>query len=363
MVDLILKPSVRCNFRCTFCSSTHISDDHDEIVELEDFERFVVRYPHMRTVILNGGDPLMMRPEYYWKMIEILDKHGCEARLSFTTNLWAFYKKPEMWTELFLHPRVGVGTSFQYGDARLKGDLTPFTEAEFWACSDMMLDKIGYRPSFIAVIDKSNEHTVLQTVELAKKMGVVCKVNYAMASGPEVQFKGVVMGNYNSMFTQADMYRHYLEIYKAGLADWEHNTQQMIRRLKLQNTMCPLNRTCDQGIRSLQPGNTYYSCGSFGDDGLYPIDFDREMSGEFFTPLRDQPELQSMKDACFTCPMFQICNGCRKTVHDTKRLGLTEHHCRTMKSLAPDIIRLNGMEDILEPTPYVDESLPLIARG
>jgi len=362
-IDLIIKPTVRCNFKCTFCSSTHISEDDNAIVELEDFERFIVRFPDTRTVIVNGGDPLMMKPQYYWDMIKILDKHNCPARISFTTNLWAFYKKPEMWVDLFRHERMGVGTSFQYGDARLKGDLTPFSEEEFWACSDLMLELVGYRPSFIAVIDKSNEDTILKTVELAKKMGVVAKINHAVASGEPVVFKGVTIGNANSMFTQADIYRHYVEIAKAGLAEWEHNTTSMMRRLRIQNTVCPLNRSCDEGIRSLQPGNSYYSCGAFGDDGEYPIDFEREMAGEFFTPLQNAPDIQAMKDACYACPMFQICNGCRKTVRDTKRLGLTEHHCRTMKELAPEIIRLNGMEDFLEPTPYEDESLPLIFKG
>lgn len=362
-MDLILKPTVRCNFRCTFCSSTHLSDDHDATVDLAVFERFVIRYPNLRTVILNGGDPLMMRPEYYWAMIDILDKHNSRSTLSFTTNIWAFYKKPEMWTELFKHPRVGVGTSFQYGNGRLKGDLTPFTEEEFWACSDLMLERVGYRPNFITVITRENEDTVLKTVELAKRMNVICKINYAIASGPEVQYKGVTMGNHNSMFTQAEMYRHYLEIEKAGLAEWEHNTQQMMRRLQIQNTICPLSRNCDENIRVIQPEGGYYSCGGFGDDMAYPIDFEKEMAGPVATPLRNEPELQSMKESCFSCPMFQICNGCRKTIHDTKRLGLVEYHCRTMKDLAPEIIRLNGLQELLEPTPYVDESLPLIARG
>ena len=37
----------------------------------------------------------------------------------------------------------------------------------------------------------------------------------------------------------------------------------------------------------LQPDGDYYSCGAFGDDKDKPIDFEREMQGEFFTPLQD----------------------------------------------------------------------------
>ena len=50
---------------------------------------------------------------------------------------------------------------------------------------------------------------------------------------------------------------------------------------------------------------------------IKPIDFEREMQGEFFTPLQDSLELTTMKKGCYGCPMFSICNGCRK---DNKRL-------------------------------------------
>lgn len=340
-----------------------LSEQSDDILELADIEAFLVRYPYTNTIIVNGGDPMMMPPKYYFDIIEILDRLGCEATLSLTTNLWPFYKKPEMWTELLRHPRVGVATSFQYGNGRLKGDLTPFTEEEFIAVSDLMLERVGYRPDFIAVIDKSNEHTVLDTVRLAQRLGVEAKINHAVASGPEVQKRGVTIGNENNFFTQADIYAHYVQIHEAGLGEWEYNTKQMAKRLAEANTTCPLSRGCDHGIRNLQPGGGYYSCGAFGDDQKYPIDFAREMAGEFFTPLSEAPELHSMKEACFSCPMFSICNGCRKTINDTKRFGLTEYHCKKMKELAPKIIEINGMTGLLEPTPYEDESVPLIYRG
>jgi sulfatase maturation enzyme AslB (radical SAM superfamily) len=362
-VDVILKPTALCNFKCTFCSSTYLSEDNKEVVDLSQLERFIARFPETRTIIVNGGDPLMMPPEYYWDMIAMLDRLGSNASISFTSNLWPFYVKPEKWQDLFRHERLGVTTSFQYGDKRLKGDGTPLTEEEFVAVSDLFLERVGYRPDFIAVIDKDNAHTVLDTVRLAQRLGVEAKVNYAVASGPVVVKKGIAMGNAETMYTQADMYKAYIEIYDAGLMQWEFNTKQMVKRIKTQNTICPLSRDCDSGIRSLQPNNGYFSCGAFGDDLKYPIDFEKEMAGEFFTPLRDQEELWSMKESCNACPMFLICNGCRKTVADTKRLGLAEHHCKTMKSIAPRLIELNGMQDYLTPTPYVDESVQIIARG
>jgi len=79
------------------------------------------------------------------------------------------------------------------------------------------------------------------------------------------------------------------------------------------------------------------------------------MQGEFFTPLSDDMHLTMMKQSCLTCPMFQICNGCRKTIKDYKEHGLVEQHCRKMKKIAPDILKINRINK--EVTPYVDESI------
>jgi hypothetical protein len=54
--------------------------------------------------------------------------------------------------------------------------------------------------------------------------------------------------------------------------------------------------------------------------------------------------------------MFQICNGCKKTIKDLKVHGLVEKHCAKMKTLAPLIIESNNMTDMLEITPYLNEN-------
>ena len=342
-MDLIVKPTELCNFKCSFCSSSKITfEDNTATLDLNKIFKFLKRFPDTQTIIVNGGDPLMMKPNYYWKIIEYLDKHNLPATISLTTNLYPFLMKPMKWKELFNHPRIGVATSFQYGGGRLKGDYSEFTEEDFWKCSDAMLEHVGYRPSFIAVIVEDNEDTHIKTVKLAKKMDVVCKVNYAMASGSQ-----------SAPYQLSKIYERYIQIWKAGLSDWEHNTQQMMVRLRGESTICPQTRTCDSGIRTLQPEGDYYSCGAFGDDLDKAIDFDYEMSGGFSTPLATDLSLMSLKNACYTCPMFEICNGCKKTIKDLKQHNMVEDHCKHMKTLALDIIKANDIK--LEPTPYIRE--------
>lgn len=329
-MELIVKPTELCNFKCTFCSSTNITEDKAQVLDLERIHDFLRRFPATNTIIVNGGDPLMVKPEYYWQLIEFLDKHNLPANISFTTNLWAFYKKPDMWTELFKHPRIGITTSFNYGDTRRITETRVFTEEDFWQVSDLFLERVGYRPDFISVITDENEDTAIDNVRLAREMGVECKLNYAMASGDQ-----------GTPYQLSKIYRMYIEVYKLGLWHWEYNTKQMMQRLTGKATSCPQNRRCDEGIRCLQPSGDYYSCGSLGDDREYAISYEEEMAGGFFTPLQRAPELASLKDECFACPMFEICNGCRKTVSDMKRAGIVEDHCSLMKTIASEIEQIN----------------------
>lgn len=357
-MDLIVKPTEACNFKCTFCSSTKIAAHNATKLDLNKIYQFLERFPETQTIIVNGGDPLMMSPDYYWKLIDHLETNNLPANISFTSNLWPFYKNPKKWADLFRHSRMGIATSFNYGPGRVKGDLSLFTEDDLWKVSDAMLEHVGYRPDFISVITDENEHLAIDNVLLAKRMsdnlppsvnedgvktGVECKLNYAMASGKIIEVNGHKMGMEGNPYQLSKIYEIYVKIAQMGLTEWEFNTKQMSKRLVGNATICPQNRTCDEGIRVLQPDGDYYTCGAFGDDQDMAISFEDEMAGQFFTPLQDNFELDSLKQECYACPMFAICNGCRKTVKDMKAADIVEPHCKLMKSLASDIMKINGL--------------------
>lgn len=352
-MDLIIKPTEKCNFLCTFCSSTKIAKERGDYLDVGQVTRFLAQFPTTRTIIVNGGDPLMMPPRYYHDILDYIEEKGLPTILSFTSNLWGFKENPERWASLFNRKQVGVITSFQYGGGRLKGDGTELIEEDYREIHALFLKHCGYGLDFISVIGPSNVDRAIDNVLLAKELGVDCKLNYVMASGEPVVRKGVVMGHRHDHFLLADIYEIYVEIVKRGLAQWEYNSRQMLMSMRNEPTTCPLNRRCDEGIRTLQPSGDYYSCGAFGDDKEYPIDFDSEMEGMRYRSLL-QPELDSLKVSCYGCPMFSICNGCKKTIAEMKRLGIVEKHCVKMKTLAPEIIALSGVDR--EVTPYVDES-------
>jgi len=345
-MDLIIKPTEACNFKCTFCSSTDIAPSKAINLDLKKIYAFLERYPDTRTIIVNGGDPLIMAPEYYFELLSYIRKRNLPTTLSLTTNLWDFYKNPDKWTELFKHKKVGISTSFNYGDTRRITKNKIFSEDIFWNVSNLFLEKVGYRPSFISVINDDNAYNAIDNVYLAKKMDVECKLNYAMASG--IQSKPFVLSK---------IYEIYVQIYKAGLTPWEFNTKQMLKRMVKAPTICPQNRTCDSNIRCLQPAGDYYSCGAFGDDKEYSINFEEEviLGEETKKPLADSSDIFSLKSECLSCPMFEICNGCKKTIKDLQVHQLVEDHCVRMKRIAPDIVELQehtyeSLQKIKDPT-------------
>lgn len=288
--------------------------------------RFLRRFPRTERIIVNGGDPLMVNPSYYEQIINDIREHQLPTTLELCTNLWDWYIHPNKWDNLFRQEEVNIGTSFDYF-GRMITPTARLTEEKFIKMMETFKESFGYTPSFVSVLSKESKEHTLKLVRLAKLLGVECKINPLLSSGRS-----------EDSFTIGDAYNTYLDIYEAGLTNYEMNTKQMIDQLKVpesKNLTCPQNRRCDEGIRNLQPekdGYEYGSCGAFGDDRLYGIPFEEEMNGNFFKPLQRSKELQYQKEECFSCSNFNICNGCYKIVHDLKSADYVEQSCKRMKS-------------------------------
>lgn len=332
-MDLIIKPTERCNFKCTFCSSTKIADKKSDELPLEKVYEFIEFYKdNLRTIIVNGGDPLMMSPRYYFNILEKIEevatknKYTPSTILAFTSNLWDFYKNPGKWVELFNHPLVSVTTSFQLDDTRRISDKQIYTKELFLEVYNLYKKLVpGKDLSFISVITYKNLHTCMDLVKLAKELGTTVKLNYVNSTGRSL----------NNYFLLGDMYQVYIDIKKAGLEDYEFNTKNQFRSLK-EFRICPLSRNCDLGIRCLQPNGDLYSCGSFGDLRIHKLNNIKDT-----TRLLDKdPSLLMMHPKCATCKLFDFCNGCYHTIHNIKRLNLQDAHCESMKRVEHDIFNV-----------------------
>jgi MoaA/NifB/PqqE/SkfB family radical SAM enzyme len=311
-IDLVIKPTLRCNFHCTFCSSPNSFNEED--VSFDRILQFI-KENEIGMIVVNGGDPLMMPVSFYEDLIRVVEEKNDTSYINLASNLLGFKQNPNKWMPIVMHPRIRLITAFQYGEARQIKSGVPYTEEMFVEMHNFYFEKTGQKLDFISVIDEDNELKALDHVLLAKRLGVKCRLNPLFKSG---------RSGHQYPLHRAMMI--YLAIYALNLMDYEKNTKLIFDRINGLNTSCPFNRKCFEGIRCIQPDDTYF-CPAFADDRLHFIS--------------SQPFVYGMlKDECSTCSLFEICNGCYKRIEDTIKGGLVNSHCNGMKRLEPYILRM-----------------------
>jgi len=330
-MDLVIKPTERCNFNCEFCSTPPKAETND--LPVEKVKQFLDRYPDTRTIIVNGGEPLMMEPEYYEEIMNYIDEKKMDTTLCIMSNLALYRQNKEKWTPLFTRPNVSIGTSFQYGNGRKDKDGVYSDDSHQYISTDIW-QLTGRMPMFISVISEENEDTAINNVKLAARMNTTCKLNPAMASGRQ-----------KKPYPLYKMYRIYLKLIELGLDKHETNSA-MLKDFKNGTSHCSLpyeRQMCDKGIRCLGPRGEYHSCPAIADDHYYDkkadmktyeINFNDDMDAKPQLPLASI-ELLSLKTECFSCSLYKLCNNCSKYVKDSKKIGseFIEKHCKGMKEI------------------------------
>jgi len=304
-MELIIKPTSRCNFNCNFCSAGLLKIKTITKVPSELKQVLFTIKPD--NLIITGGDPLMMSPSYYEELLTLGDWN-----ISFTTNLKDFYLNPSKWTNLFKNNRIGICTSFQYGTGRLWDKNTPYTEAKFIEVMTLFKEKVGYVPSFISVITNENEEKALDHVYLAKKLNTKCKLNPLSAMGKSKDF-----------YPRYKMVDIWLKIKELGLEEYLDSQIQFYEGGCGFNT----NLLCESTIRVFWLDNNnaiqYSNCEDCANEGFrIPLDTDRVPPIENNIPIDEV-----INDKCLYCELFKFCNACKMNRNTNK---LTLNHCEEM---------------------------------
>ena len=327
-IDLIIKPTQVCNFACEFCSSNNISKNN-KILPLDFLCDYILKN-NVGRIIVNGGDPLMVSPLYYFSILDFIEKHKLRTNLSLTSNLWDFYINPDKWIKLFKHPRVGVCTSFQYGNERKLKDGTIYTEDMFIKVFNKFKELIGYNLMFISVVNKNNELLAIDHIRLAKNLDTECKLNPALASGKS-----------SEPYPLYKMYNIYLDIIDKGLAKWEFNSKEIVKLNNGQKTICPYNRECYKHIRCISPDMNIHTCGAFNDEHYNNLANNKktyELSS--FNKTEILKDYFYIKRQCLSCDLFKFCNSCYKRIADIKNFNMEEEHCVNMKKIESKLCKL-----------------------
>ena len=308
-MDLVIKPTNKCNFACTFCARG--DPDRQKDMSLQNIYDFVDKYDYIHTIIFNGGDPLMMSPEYYFSIIDYVTKKHKDCFFSFTSNMWDFYKHPEKWYNLISQKNVGFITSFQLDNSRRLRDGTMFSIELFDKVQQTFFKYFNRHLDFISVLNDHNKDKYLVLIEIAKKYNCKCKLNTECESG---------FGKY---FPDYEMFKIYLDLIKRGLDKYEHNCQLFKQII---NKNYPFCVGCKQGIRCIGPDLNIHNCPSLNDDqDKFDIN-NSDWSSKY----------KFLKSECLSCEWFELCNGCCKKVFDAKNNNVIETHCKEIKQMLKD---------------------------
>ena len=338
-MQLIVKVTGRCNFKCSFCSANLLGKHVD--LPLSKLISFVTQYQDKVTsIVFEGGDPLCVDPEYYSQFFKWKDSNPTlsKTQVSITTNLWDFYKHPDKWIELFNRNDVEVGTSFQYGDGRRLSASKIYTEDVFIDVYNKFVSMFNKHLGFIAVINNDNEHTIEQTALLAKRLDTVCKINPQFYSGRS-----------SSFYRWDQMMLNYALLFEKQLDQYEINCQ-MIRSIisgQPSDVGCPFHsRSCVNDFRTINPSGEIESCcivqnatTNIKDKDSSIVRFYRNSNIQQFKPHRDIADIK-----CLTCGCFRWCNNCRIKILEYKHYHDCAY-CRNIQTAINKITKLVMMEE------------------
>lgn len=287
-MHLIIKATLDCNFSCTFCSAGLLKSLHKPTrVDDRIKERISVLEPDSITVA--GGDPLMVEPSYYEDLLSCI-----KCPIGLVSNLKDFYLNPDKWVPTLSNPRIGVTTSFQYGNARKWDRNTVYTEDKFIEVMNLFKDKIGYMPSFIAVISEENEARALDHLLLAKRLGTKCRLNGQNA-----------VGKSSTYYPRYKMIDIWANIFEQGLQDY----CMEIEPFKQGNCAFDSQYLCQSTIRSCWVNShnefVYGNCEDLTCQGIRLQDPKEEKP----EPKRALPK-KFINENCKLCELCALCNSC-----------------------------------------------------
>lgn len=316
-MDLILKPTSLCNFKCKFCSTAELKIKHSPKNVPNEIKE-IIKTLNPNLIIVTGGEPLCCDPEYYEEILNIF-----KGRLCFTSNLKDFYLHPDKWKSLFCNERFYLGTSFNYGNTRMWDDNTVYTEKMFRDVCSLYKEYTGENPPFIAVIDESNEDRYIDHVLLAKELETYCRLNNALK-----------VGRQGKHYPRYKIFKMWIDIINKGLGRFEQNCFERTEG------RCPMNTNfyCESCIRSVYMGTDgkihYSNC----EDKLNR-NKNLEIPIEIVSPKPKQSTLDykdTITKKCIYCELLNICNACSTNRNAAKQ---DFNYCSEMSKIKYDIIK------------------------
>ena len=302
---LIIKPTTKCNFDCTFCSAK-LLDIPFQLTFPKVLKKYILDYKP-NDIIITGGEPLINTKEYFEELINTMEQIDSNYNISLTSNMVLWYKNPERYDYLFNNPHIGIITSFQYGSDRKDENI--YTEERFIDLYNKFYDRYKIKLNFIYVINENNEKYIEDACKLARKLGCKIKLNQQLPLG---------ISNY--YYPRYKLLENHINMIKLGYSD----VLDSLTSIKLFRCPFPsISTNCKYGrVVYVDKNNDLHieEC----EDILSSKD-NIEIKKDFLFPK------------CMFCKMCRLCNSCSINRYYTKD---KETQCKWMNDHFEDLNNL-----------------------
>lgn len=336
LLTVIARPTLNCNATCDYCSAAICSKRK---WTLDDFKRVIdqiclsERY-RLRKInwIWHGGEPMLMKPDFYLQSYEYIRQKGYDVIFSMQTNLLLYSEK---WHEVIETVLGGViGTSYDYGRTRnIHGNSDIYHKVFMKRFAQLHDD--GFLTGVVTVLTDDNIDQAYQLYDLSRAYesyygyGFDIKYNYVYTEGraKDTGIQTLDKAKYKS-FLLSLVDRIYEDNPTFNISPINH----FIKNMKDKGLAgCPFKSNCASGVLSVDEDGHVYTCSSFANTQdrnyqygnifnhtLYCDDGNQTLHHEinFFDRIHTSTAYQAMHKRkvrlnidCIKCPHLNECQG------------------------------------------------------
>lgn len=320
-MDIIINPTNKCDFNCTFCKNSELKD---ETLTAEDTIKLLKPYiKDMDKIIFSGGEPLMMKPEYYESIFNFLNKSKKRLiKVIFYTNLHPWLADPTIWDDIFNRENVKVITGFQFGPNRRLLDGKVYIPVIFKSVMNKFNYSYRYSPNFVSVVDTENQMNIIKTARLARELRCRCRLDKIMTLGRAKTIK---------YFPWYRLLILYNKIIDEKLDNYVINIDYIKDYFNNRNTECPVDRKCYHNIRVINNDKRIFSCPNLVSNKKFnKYEMIDEDECDLFAKDNEFIHIQ-----CMGCKYYKFCNSCRSIIEEVKKFKDEENYCKQMKKIIP----------------------------
>lgn len=337
-VNLILKPTNKCNLSCPYCYNRSKSRNEKMMTAEEAIyiiNKVLCEYKDP-SVTFHGGEPLLMGKDWY-RMVcsetrKIANEKGCHLSFNMQTNGTLV---DEEYIEIFKKYNIKVGFSFD----GTENDHTRKSTEKLLKSFNLFKENIGSCSAGL-IVTNNNAHKLIEEFELFEKLGVHPKFD-PVFNADEIREglfedldKNKVLNGYKELFDyyiqrEDPISTNIFDIYIDGVFGFD----------EFRMRSCDLS-ICNFRWVSVAPNGDIYPCGrewteDYKIGNIYENTIKEAFCSEKYLSM--VMTINERVQNCFkTCEYAKYCYGaCPATIlsNTGKFEGLDKSHCMFLKGL------------------------------